>query len=1103
FASQGLLGSDAGTSLKTMLLNLNPTTKKAADLVEQYNLQAFDQQGNFIGLAEYAGKLQAALGGMSAEQQSATLKTIFGTDAYRAAAVMLDEGEGGIRKWITAVNDQGYAADTARERLDNLKGDIEALGGALDSAMITMGAAANGPLRELVQGLTALVDGFNELPDGAKDALFWVSAAGAAALTAGGIYLSMVPKIAAYRANMSALGATVSTTTKIVAASAATLSVALLGASAVVGVLAQAQAEARERAESYADALTRGGDAVRKLVVESLQAEESFLWLNKGSAYDAAERFGISLDTLTDAVMGNRDAMAELKPLYDALNGDLDAYNALMAKGTGSNVEKQLSFEVLTQVLNEQKDAQAEANRLNEQSAKANAGAAAGADEAAAASQRQEEALRGVAGQAGYTQDEIEDLSDTIRKFGSAALDVRSAHREFEAALDDVQSKLKENGKTLDISTEKGRDNQAAIDDLAKGALEYAAALYTQTGDQNKASAAIQKGRDSLIDMLGRFGITGKAAEEYADKLGLIPDHVETYVEAVTDPAKQDIERFISAMEGRRVTVYVDTKGGFKYRFPNGNVASFAGGGAVSGPGTSTSDSVPAMLSNGEHVIPADEVQAAGGQSKIYEWRAAMRGGLPRFARGGAVTKTDADKAVRDAEADVRREKRDYEDAKRARDATRKGTKARTRAEKKLDKAKDDYEKAKDDLQDAKDDAAQIRATYKRQQTDWNTGNRRGENREAGMNGRGLQLVDELLDIAALRGGKAGKALRDEALRSEKQYLSLQKSAADAADALDEADGKLTGLKDSAARMAQAVADQIRSVFNLASLGQSKTETRSKVQKQSVTVGGRTYQFEGVSTEEVTTKPTAGSFLAGSKAAEARILGFGDKLKRLADKKFDPKLLEELALLGVENGEPIADALLGATASQVSQINASYGNIGTLSAVAGQTVADANFAALITEAQKDRDAAKKNADDIKKKLETETTRIITKITDALKAGVKKAGGGPIIGPGTSTSDSIQAWLSNGENVWDAASVDRWGGQGNVERLKRMRPTSFGSSTSSTGDGTVRVEVQMPSSMTLRDQDGQVIGRMRVEADQLMTRRLSHAMQGLGQEVAEW
>lgn len=180
FASQGLLGSDAGTSLKTMLLNLNPTTKKAADLVEQYNLQAFDQQGNFIGLAAYAGKLQAALGDMSAEQQSATLKTIFGTDAYRAAAVVLGEGEEGIRNWITAVDDQGYAAETAATRLDNLMGDWEAFTGALDTAFISMGEGANGPLRFLVQALTNMVDGFNALPDWAKQA-----ALGVGILTAG------------------------------------------------------------------------------------------------------------------------------------------------------------------------------------------------------------------------------------------------------------------------------------------------------------------------------------------------------------------------------------------------------------------------------------------------------------------------------------------------------------------------------------------------------------------------------------------------------------------------------------------------------------------------------------------------------------------------------------------------------------------------------------------------------------------------------------------------------------------------------------------------------------------------------------------------------
>ena len=41
-------------------------------------------------------------------------------------------------------------------------------------------------------------------------------------------------------------------------------------------------------------------------------------------------------------------------------------------------------------------------------------------------------------------------------------------------------------------------------------------------------------------------------------------------------------------------------------------IAKFAGGGFVTGPGTSTSDSIPAMLSNGEYVINADAVRRLG-----------------------------------------------------------------------------------------------------------------------------------------------------------------------------------------------------------------------------------------------------------------------------------------------------------------------------------------------------------------------------------------------------------------------------------------------------------------------------------------------------------
>ena len=65
----------------------------------------------------------------------------------------------------------------------------------------------------------------------------------------------------------------------------------------------------------------------------------------------------------------------------------------------------------------------------------------------------------------------------------------------------------------------------------------------------------------------------------------------------------------------------------------------FATGGAVSGEGTGTSDSIWAKLSHGEHVWTAREVAAAGGHVAVQRIRAAAVGSdqAQRFATGGAV----------------------------------------------------------------------------------------------------------------------------------------------------------------------------------------------------------------------------------------------------------------------------------------------------------------------------------------------------------------------------------------------------------------------------------------------------------------------------------
>jgi tape measure domain-containing protein len=72
----------------------------------------------------------------------------------------------------------------------------------------------------------------------------------------------------------------------------------------------------------------------------------------------------------------------------------------------------------------------------------------------------------------------------------------------------------------------------------------------------------------------------------------------------------------------------------------NDPAGRWATGGPVFGPGSGTSDSVPALLSNGEHVVTAAEVAALGGHGAWARIRRAAKDGtlqVPRFADGGPV----------------------------------------------------------------------------------------------------------------------------------------------------------------------------------------------------------------------------------------------------------------------------------------------------------------------------------------------------------------------------------------------------------------------------------------------------------------------------------
>jgi TP901 family phage tail tape measure protein len=161
----GIVGSDAGTSLKTMLQNLQPTTKKQIDLFEQLGIltedgsnKFFDAQGNVKSYAQVAGVLSKALEGQTNQQKLLKLETLFGTDAIRAAAVATENGAKGVRE-LNKEMGKTTAAEVAAARMDNFSGSLDQLGGSLETALIVGGSGLLVVLRDVVDAMT---DGVNK-----------------------------------------------------------------------------------------------------------------------------------------------------------------------------------------------------------------------------------------------------------------------------------------------------------------------------------------------------------------------------------------------------------------------------------------------------------------------------------------------------------------------------------------------------------------------------------------------------------------------------------------------------------------------------------------------------------------------------------------------------------------------------------------------------------------------------------------------------------------------------------------------------------------------------------------------------------------------------
>jgi len=650
FASNAIIGEQAGTSLRSMIASLTSPSAVAAKEMEKLGINVFDGQDKFIGLSGVAGVLQTQMRGLSDAERAAALGRIFGNESLQAANVLYDGGAAAVQKWTNAVNDQGYAAETAAARLDNLHGDLEAFGGAVETAFINAGGAGNDALRGLVQNATGLVNALGQLDEGVLNTgALLVGGGGLVALGTAGLG-KLVVGINEAKVAMTALGISSKAAGFALGGVGAALGIAAVG----LTVWAQNAAEAQARTEGYMETLDELGarttDTVSR-INEALTQKDQNNFLDNlfgddpDYLIDRAEKIGVSIQDLQNYILGEADAIERVTAAAEGYVLKGDEYATATDK-------RRAASEFILGALNAEASSLSDAERAAALKAQADQAAGVASGEAAKPVGELSNALEAQAKAA-------DDAFDSMQKHTGALLDARGAARDLEAAIDEASETIKDNGKTLDRNSDAGRENEAVLDGIVAATMNAVEKERALGASQSELSGIMRKGRKAFLDAAEAAGMNAGQARRLANELGLVPKNVRTQVTVSGIEAAQSrlgaLDSTLNSINGKVVTATVAIKRHGQAAMAEGGAPEIEGRiqGAVSG-GQAGKDSVPAVLMPGEHVLTTRDVHAMGGQGAVYAFRSRLHRGVQKFAGGGEVRRR-LNEARRELGIDMRR----------------------------------------------------------------------------------------------------------------------------------------------------------------------------------------------------------------------------------------------------------------------------------------------------------------------------------------------------------------------------------------------------------------------------------------------------------------
>ena len=566
FASAGLIGSDAGTSFKVMLQKLQNPSKETAETMGELGLSLYDNQGKVKKLAVFAGELKAALKGMTAEQRDATLAQIFGSDAVRAAAVLYEQGQDGIQGWIDKVNDSGYAAETAAIAQNNLKGDLEKLGGSIETLFIKSGSGVADALRPAVQWLDKLVDGLSRVDSGTLTTVLTIGGITGALLLAVAGAAKFVTMVHATRTALVELGLAGRSASAGVAASNAQmeagsasggkfsgvvgklargfgyLSLAVAGAEAIATPFKNLNAQT-PGVEKMTNALSESGGEMNRINDIFKNAEFTNgrgRWAMHGTEEginginDALKR--LSNQTAFDGFNGMVNNLVGSKGSFDLLKDSVLQVDEALAKMYGENPQRATAL--FKQIADEAEHSGVSVSKITELFPKLGQAVTDYANKLGVAL-TDEEKFQAMKGQ----------LPEKLQKAGASQEELNKKIKEGTAATSEATDAIGENTKKLDENGEVVEkvesllsDFAKAFDYLGKGFRSYNDSMGSYYESLEKLAEAFKKGKTASYDLGYGFDNASKSGRELNKLFGSVANETNKVAVAASNAGKSQEE---------------------------------------------------------------------------------------------------------------------------------------------------------------------------------------------------------------------------------------------------------------------------------------------------------------------------------------------------------------------------------------------------------------------------------------------------------------------------------------------------------------------------------------------------------------------------------